>query len=236
MHFVGHAAGPISPDLQYRVENNRSLTWSLLLARWTDFARSAVALPDTGEPGRWKKAVPDVIALQAVYHALGEADALPEDERALGLDRSDVLIKKHAAALHDRWRAEPMPEALTELVEDARAALAAARDGGVEFIVTTDGFTMPEVSPPGGVEAFLAAPGSELARGEPAGFLRAESGGAVPLPAIQALAEAVPGAEPRRTAVMRQVYVQPDTSRVVAKLTDTLPAGMPLLRPVSARA
>lgn len=110
------------------MDTQDTLTWSALLARWTDFARAAVALPDTGEPGRWKRAVPDVIALQAVYHALGETGSLPAGERALGLDRAEVLIKKHAARLGELWVGAPMPGLLAELVADARAALKQARD------------------------------------------------------------------------------------------------------------
>ena len=77
----------------------RKLTWAALLARWVNFARSAVALPDDAQGRAWKSAVPDIIALQAVTMALGELDQLPTEERALGLDRAQVLIDRHGQNL-----------------------------------------------------------------------------------------------------------------------------------------
>ena len=75
------------------------LTWAVLLARWTDFARSAVALPQDGEAGMVRQSVTDIITLQAVWFALGHLDDLEGPERALGLDRSGVLISRHSAAI-----------------------------------------------------------------------------------------------------------------------------------------
>lgn len=48
------------------------LTWAVLLARWTEFARSAVALPKEGEAGLVRQSVADIITLQAVWFALGD--------------------------------------------------------------------------------------------------------------------------------------------------------------------
>ncbi len=114
------------------------LTWAVLLGRWVDFARGAVALPDEGESGRVKASVADAIMLQAVWFALGQVDELPGDQRALGLDRAAVLIEKHETALRDRWRDEPLPAAMEELLAEAREAFrqaeetCAARRGGDE--------------------------------------------------------------------------------------------------------
>ena len=47
------------------------LTWAVLLARWTDFARSALALPEVGEPGLVRQSVTDIITLQAVWFFVG---------------------------------------------------------------------------------------------------------------------------------------------------------------------
>ena len=52
----------------------KALTWAALLGKWAEFARSAVALPDEGDGGLVKKAVPDIIALQSSPHALGAID------------------------------------------------------------------------------------------------------------------------------------------------------------------
>ena len=110
------------------------LTWAVMLGRWVEFAKAAVALPgdEMGgveggkEGGRWRAAVPDVVGLQAVWFALGQMDELTEDERALGLDRAGVLIERHAGALRARWGGGKLPEALAELIDEAEAALAAA--------------------------------------------------------------------------------------------------------------
>ena len=114
------------------------LTWAVMLGRWVEFAKAAVALPgdEVGsveggkEGGRWRASVPDVVGLQAVWFALQDLDELAVDERALGLDRAGVLIERHAGALRSRWGGgDEMPEALAELIEEAEAALAAAVAG-----------------------------------------------------------------------------------------------------------
>lgn len=102
------------------------LTWAALLGQWVDFARSALALPDDEAGRRLRESVPDIIALQAVWFALRHMDELAPDERALGLDRAQVMIDTHAAALERRWPGEAMPDALVELVKEARDGWAEA--------------------------------------------------------------------------------------------------------------
>jgi len=101
----------------------------VLLGRWVDFARGALALPadDTGR--KLRDSVPDIIMLQAVWFALGQVDELGKDERALGLDRAEVLIDKHAGALQRRWGGAGVPGPIGELVDDALTALSGARQG-----------------------------------------------------------------------------------------------------------
>ena len=99
-----------------------SLTWSVLLGRWVEFARSAVALPDDVEGRRWRAAVPEVINLQAVCFALRHLDELAGPERSLGLDRAGVLIERDAGALRKRWAGEALPAGLIELIDDAEDA------------------------------------------------------------------------------------------------------------------
>ncbi len=109
---------PLEPD---------RLTWAVLLGRWTDFARSAVALPEDGEGGRVRQSVTDIITLQAVWFALGGLEELPPDERAIGLDRAGVLIRRHTQALHERFADEEMPTGLTDLIAGVQEAYASAR-------------------------------------------------------------------------------------------------------------
>jgi len=103
------------------------LTWTALLGRWIDFAKASVALPDDEEGDCWRESVPAVINLQAVTFALADLDDLSADERALALDKAEILIDENDARLAEIWAGEPMPPGLAELRDDARMALRAAR-------------------------------------------------------------------------------------------------------------
>ncbi len=103
----------------------QAIAWATLLARWTDFARSAVALPREGHGGKVRQAVPALIGLQAVTNALTELERLPEDERAVGLDRAEVLIGRYSVDIASIW-AGPVPENVKDFVGDAQLALSAA--------------------------------------------------------------------------------------------------------------
>ena len=105
------------------VTNADKLTWAALLGRWIEFARSAVALPDDDAGRAVRQCVPDIIMLQAVWFALGHLDELDRDERLLGLDRAEVLIDKHAAAIESRFASLTLPEQLRDLIADARRRL-----------------------------------------------------------------------------------------------------------------
>lgn len=101
------------------------LTWSVLLARWTEFARSAVALPSTAEGQRMRDSVADIITLQAVWFSLQHLDDLNPEQRRIGLDRAGVLIERARAAIERRYGAE-VPGLMRELMDDAAAALETA--------------------------------------------------------------------------------------------------------------
>jgi hypothetical protein len=101
------------------------LTWAVLLGRWIEFARSAVALPTEGDGLKLRDSVADIIMLQAVWFALAQMDDLDRQERMLGLDRAEVLIDRHAGALSARW-GDAIPSQLAELIADVRAARRAA--------------------------------------------------------------------------------------------------------------
>ncbi len=102
------------------------MTWTALLGQWIEFARSALALPDDSDGRAMKQSVADIITLQAVWFALRDIDTLPHDEKQLGLDRSELLIKKHESALRRRWQ-DSMPAKLEELICDVRHVLASAQ-------------------------------------------------------------------------------------------------------------
>lgn len=103
------------------------LTWAVLLGRWVDFARSAVALPMDDEGQRMRRSIADVIMLQAVWFALQHLDELDPSERALALDRAGLLIERHTTAIDEAWAGAPRPAMLDELVRDAREQLARVR-------------------------------------------------------------------------------------------------------------
>jgi hypothetical protein len=125
------------------------ITWAALLAHWVQFARGALALPSDEQADRIGKSVPDIIMLQAVWFALDDLEGLAGSERALALDRAEILIDKHSQAIIDRWppkqltppanltgiptedpastpaqdNAHTLPPALEELIGDARDRL-----------------------------------------------------------------------------------------------------------------
>jgi hypothetical protein len=120
MHAAdGQSAGltPLDPD---------RLTWAAMLRQWVQFARSALALPADDLGTRLRDSVPDIIMLQAVWFALHHLAELDAAERALGLDRAELLIEKHAAVLRSRF-GHALPQLLGELIRDAEAQLAAAQ-------------------------------------------------------------------------------------------------------------
>jgi hypothetical protein len=104
-----------------------ALTWAALLGRWVEFAQASVAFPRTPEGERWRASVPSVINLQAVVLALNDLGSIPDAaERALGVDRAEVLVRTHTALLRSLWGSAVSPE-LAALMEDAGRAVARAR-------------------------------------------------------------------------------------------------------------
>jgi len=224
-----------------------SLTWAALLAHWTDFARSAVALPTGGEGGRWRRAVAPVIALQAVTHALGEIDQLDDDERAVGLDKGELLIDEHAGELERIWADAELPELVAELIDDAREALVAAIGGGVEWRVETESAAFGH---PGELVAalltlgfdgdlYLPSPGVPLFATSVAAYIAGPDGAEPPMEAVALVADFLADAvsEPQVATAPRQVYRQFDFGAggpvrdLVVPLAGDPPPGQPLLVP-----
>lgn len=112
-------------DPEHSPLNTRALTWAALLGKWTEFAKSALALPDDVEGQLLRQSVPDIITLQAVWFALQHLDELDASERALGLDRAEILIDKHTASLRHHW-SNQLPNQLKELIAEVKRQFAVA--------------------------------------------------------------------------------------------------------------
>ena len=103
------------------------LTWSALIGRWVEFARSAVALPTDRAGKRMREAVPSIIMLQAVYFAVQHLEELSRDEQALGLDRAELLLDEHRGVIEKLWHGDSPPGELSVLIHDAETAITQAR-------------------------------------------------------------------------------------------------------------
>ncbi len=105
-----------------------TVTWTVLLGRWVEFARNALALPKDLNGQRLGDSVPDIIMLQAVWFSLEHVDELNQDARALALDHAAVLIDKHGSAIRLRWPPDSLPELLQQLIGDTKDRLTARRN------------------------------------------------------------------------------------------------------------
>ena len=92
-----------------------------------DFAKTAVALPKDGDGPNWRASVPAIISLQAVTFALADLDRLAADERALAIDRAELLITAARADLLQVWTATNSPASVGDVIDDAQLALEAAQ-------------------------------------------------------------------------------------------------------------
>lgn len=104
-----------------------SLTWTGLLAQWMRFAQASLAIPNEADGARWRASVPAIINLQAVTFALADLHQLPADERALGIDKAQILIERSEAELDRSWHDKDRSPMLIEIVSDAHHAIDAAR-------------------------------------------------------------------------------------------------------------
>lgn len=229
--------------------DDRVMTWSALLGKWTEFAKAGLALPTDGAGGRWRRVIAPVIGLQAVTHALSELDQIEDPgERAAGLDRAEMIVKTHASEVHGVWSGEPLPMELQALVDDARLAVRAAERMGFEWLVESDtaAFDHPGVIAEALVtngfvgDVYLPTPGVPLFRGSAVAFVGGVRGGAVD-PDMLALVGGFVGADdgessgPSRRSGARQVYRQFDFASggpvrdVIAPLDGEPLPGQPLL-------
>lgn len=225
--------------------SDTNLTWALLLAKWADFAKASVALPNDGDAGRVKKCVPAIIGLQSVACALKEVDSLSSKERAAGLDMAQVLIRQYAADIHQVWKGETLHPGIEELINDAHAALRDASNAGMGWILTQPAFVgehpaeliaaLSEAEFTG--DLYLPSPGVRLFKTSPLAFVR-DSAGPIGDDVRDAITEFL-GHKSVRTQPQRewlQVYRQFDFGkggavRDVVVGENALVPGQPLLVP-----
>ncbi len=227
-------------------KNTGGLTWSVLLGRWVEFARSAVSLPETGPAGRYRRSVAPLITLHAVTHALAELELLPHDDQPPAIDRAEILIRKSERDLAEIWG--DLPPEIAVFITEARAALEAAGRPWLEWIVGEDGtvFGHPgeileaiaDAAP--GITLYVPTPGVPFFRGAVAACLGApglppeHAEGIVPLIGLF-LGPAVEG--PSGVPAPRQVYRQFDFAKggpvrdLIAPMSAADTPGQPLLVP-----
>lgn len=236
------------------------LTWSMLLAHWTAFAQASLALPKTADGDRWRSAVTSIINLQAVTFALGDLDRLADaptpdetagaadarSERALALDKAEIIVRSATGQLHALWRGDVLPDEVVALIGDAAAALKAARGAGVEWRVTAEELVLEH---PGDLidrllqlgfdgDLYIATPGVQMFRGAPAAFAGGPDGSRPDEHVLRAVKEfLVEVSRPERVPGFRQVYRQFDFGAgrpvrdLIVPFEGGLPAGQPLLVP-----
>lgn len=223
---------------------SQNLSWPLLLAKWTEYAKAAVALPTTDEGKRDRDSVPAVIALQAICFALSEIHRLPTDERLLGIERAEYIVRERSAELDRIWRGHPMPEAMLDLLTDARHAIQHASTLGTEYraaanstspdldalrtLQTTLNAASTDAHP---LTAYALHPGTRIAKGTPVIFVNPDC----PITLTPAaLSPDCPLTEPRVAAPM-QVYrnaAGDKATDLAAPMNTTMPPGRPLLIPL----
>lgn len=199
--------------------DTRVTTWSGLLAVWSDFARSAGALPKTGDLGLLRRSVPAIIGLQSLTQALEHIDCLPPDEYCSGQDRAALIIRTLRAELESIWRSDAMPDALAEMLAEAQTTLQRTHSAGYEFVPESDPFTMPV----GASELnawcerrsfrgtiFVPPRAKRLRAGVPALFISAPNGRPLAREDLLDLGALLPGCLWGRVKLMRQVYETPD--------------------------
>lgn len=139
-----------------------SITWATLLAHFTSLAKASLALPKDASGDRWRAAVPAIVSLQAVTHALWALDAVQEleerrgkkpasrstrrerrvgvqmmenQERAVSLDKAEILIRRDSQRLRELWEHRTLHPELASLIDDANEAYDAACDTGYQWYV-----------------------------------------------------------------------------------------------------
>ncbi|MHC4975600.1 MAG: hypothetical protein ACYTF7_03225 [Planctomycetota bacterium] len=208
-----------------------AIAWSTLLARWIEWARAAVALPDDAHGSSWKASLPHLIALQAITHALDELPSVVAADRPLALERAALTIRESCKALHNCWAGEPMPISITVFIDEAHHTLARAQTLGPVFHVELSDWIAPDPTHwaraliergfTGNASAVL--PGTLLSPGAPCAWC---SDTTTEIPAI-------PGCAPPKLLARPQIYREIDENDAIRDVLSDFSAeplpGMPLM-------
>lgn len=221
-----------------------AMTWTALLSKWVEYAQAALALPDDAEGHRWRRAVPHIIALQAVTFALNDLDRLLASERPYARDKAEVLIDENTDAFERIWSDAELPEMVIDILEQAADALVAAEWCGLTELIWRGDASV--LVPALDVDELLnqlnhadcgtfavAQPGTFIMPGEPIAWWCDIDG------AANLLIERFPGSELASASSPRQIFRQIDDDgrimRDVIAWTDSEDIdGLPLLLPLIA--
>lgn len=226
-------------------ESTPATTWTILLAKWVALAQASLHLPKTLDGDRWRLAVPGIINLQAVSHAMGDMDDMDDAERGPAFLKAKVLVQEQAALLHGLWKDEPLPDMLSEMIADAHESIELAQRTGLEWVVVGERLTCAH---PGELVAMLLAtgfrgdlfvptPGVDLFSDSPCGFLMGDQGAPVEARHAQLVADFLGDeAELGEGRQFRQVYRQFDflkggPVRDLVSFWKSVESGQPLLVP-----
>lgn len=190
-----------------------------------------------------------LITLHAVAHALTELDLLDPEERALAIDRADLLIRREGVALDRLWRPDPLPGEVMAFIDEARSALVRATPTEIyEWFVESERavFEHPaalliELGAVGvSADVYVPSPGVDFFSGSIAAIVRmveATQETDLVLEQVGGFLELGEGevAGPVRSEVLRQVYRQYDFGRggpvrdLIAPVGGGAMPGQPLL-------
>jgi hypothetical protein len=220
-------------------------TWTILLAKWVALAQASLHLPKTADGERWRQAVPAIIHLQAVTHAMGDMDDMEDAERSPAFIKAKVLVQEQAAIVHGLWSDEPLPELMSDMIADARESIELAQRTGLEWVVVGERLVCPH---PGELVAmllgtgfqgdlFVPTPGVDLFTDSPCAFLMGVQGAPVDGRHAQLVADFLEDdAELGEGRQFRQVYRQFDflkggPVRDLVSFWNSVESGQPLLVP-----
>lgn len=216
------------------------VTWTLLLGRWTALVKAgeglALAAPDDVDAARWRRSIPEVITLQSIAFALGELESLPSLDRSLARDRADLAVTESCERLDGTWRGVAMPGGLLEIASDARRAVEVAVYAGLRWgrVAGDRAWRMPQVAiPDDEVPGTLALmqPGTLALAGSPvAWWTECEPPEQLAAAIEQGELEVVAGPP---VQVYRMLDEEGRAVRDEIVGLDDLPAGVPLLVPIS---
>jgi hypothetical protein len=137
--------------------NQRAITWTGLLAQWTQAAQASLAIPEEHDGPAWRRSIAPLITLQAVTFALNELGDLPVEERPVARDRAALLIDESLDLVEAVWGAidQSAPDSVGSIVVAAETALVDSQYAGLIELwwPGPDRYTIPAID-----LSFIAAP------------------------------------------------------------------------------